>query len=1045
MASVIKEEMIQPWRNVNGRADHVHSRQAHDRAVDIEALEADLRAGIRGEVRFDDGSRALYSTDSSNYRQIPIGVVIPKDVDDVVETVAIARRYGAPILARGGGTSLAGQCCNVAVVIDMSKYMNKVIEVDPENKRARVQPGTILDDLRDAAEEHNLTFGPDPATHDHCVLGGMIGNNSCGVHSIMAGKTVDNIEELEILTYDGLRMRVGPTSDEELEQIIKEGGRRGEIYGKLKELRDRYADLIRARYPDIPRRVSGYNLDDLLPEKGFNVARALVGTESTCALVLEATTRLVHSPPARVLVVLGYATIYEAGDHVMEILKYAPVGLEGMDDHLVGYMQRKGMHPAKIEMLPEGAGWLLVEFGGETEDEARDKAQKLIDDLKDQPDAPNCKLLDDPEEEERVWAVRESGLGATAFVPGQRDAWPGWEDAAVAPENVGKYLRDFRSLLNKYGYGCALYGHFGDGCIHVRIDFDLKTGEGIEDYLAFISEAADLVVHYGGSLTAEHGDGQARAALLPRMFGEELITAFREFKTIWDPAGKMNPGKVVDPYLPDENLRLGTSYNPLQVNTHFHFPEDNGNFAHATLRCVGVGKCRRTDGGTMCPSFMVTREEEHTTRGRARMLFEMMQGEEISDGWRSEPVKESLDLCLSCKGCKNDCPVSVDMATYKSEFLAHYYAGRVRPRSAYAFGLIFYWARLAALMPRVANFFTQTPGLSSIAKFVADVAPERNIPPFAPQTFRAWFRRREPRNSGQPRVILWPDTFNNHFHPDTAKAAVEVLEAAGFQVVVPEQWMCCGRPLYDYGMLGLAKHLLRDVVDKLRTEIRAGTPIIGLEPSCISVFRDELINLFPHDEDAKRLNTQVFTLGEFLADKVRNYDPPRLERKALLHGHCHHKAIMHTDHEHTILAKLGLDYKELDSGCCGMAGSFGFEQGERYEVSVKAGERMLLPAVREADERTLIITDGFSCKEQIAQETNRRALHLAQVIQMALRAGPSGPKQGRPEADYGDTYAGQVVDGQLPKAALIGSALLAGGVLAWRIVKGKANAGKTDK
>jgi Fe-S oxidoreductase len=427
------------------------------------------------------------------------------------------------------------------------------------------------------------------------------------------------------------------------------------------------------------------------------------------------------------------------------------------------------------------------------------------------------------------------------------------------------------------------------------------------------------------------------------------------------------------------------------------------------------------------------------------MLFEMMQGEEISDGWRSEPVKESLDLCLSCKGCKNDCPVSVDMATYKSEFLAHYYAGRVRPRSAYAFGLIFYWARLAALMPRVANFFTQTPGLSSIAKFVADVAPERNIPPFAPQTFKAWFRRREPRNSGQPRVILWPDTFNNHFHPDTAKAAVEVLEAAGFQVVVPEQWMCCGRPLYDYGMLGLAKHLLRDVVDKLRTEIRAGTPIIGLEPSCVSVFRDELINLYPHDEDAKRLNTQVFTLGEFLADKVRDYDPPRLERKALLHGHCHHKAIMHTDHEHTILSKLGLDYKELDSGCCGMAGSFGFEQGERYEVSVKAGERMLLPAVRAADESTLIITDGFSCKEQIAQETNRRALHLAQVIRMALRAGPSGPKQGRPEADYGDIYAGQVVDGQLPKAALLGSALLAGGVLAWRIVKGKANAGKTDK
>ncbi len=951
--------------------------------VNAEALAKELQTRIRGEVRFDDGSRALYATDGSNYRQVPIGVVIPRSVEDVIQTVATCRLFGAPLFARGGGTSLAGQCCNVAVVMDMSKYMHDIIEINQAKKVARVQPGIILDVLRNAAEQYHLTFGPDPATHAWCTLGGMIGNNSCGTHSVMAGMTADNVEELDILTYDGVHMRVGKTSEEELERIINAGGRRGEIYAKLKALRDKYAHLVRERYPNIPRRVSGYNLDQLLPENGFHVARALIGTEGTCVTVLEATVNLVHSPPARSLLVLGYPDAYMAADHVMEILAHKPIGLEGFDRRLIDNMRKKNLNPSEITLLPEGGGWLLVEFGDENKQDANNRARALMEELQQTDEPPVMKLFDDPKEAARIWLVRESALGATVFIPGEPLSWEGWEDAAVPPEKLGGYLRDLHKLLDKYGYVTALYGHFGQGCVHTRINFDLTSRDGVKKFRSFLEEAADIVVGYGGSLAGEHGDGQARAELLPKMFGPELVQAFGEFKAIWDPDNKMNPGKVVQPYRLDENLRLGTGYNPPQLETHFKFPDDQGSFAVASLRCVGVGKCRRIEGGTMCPSYMATREEEHTTRGRAKVLFEMLQGEVLTGSWRDEHVKETLDLCLACKGCKGDCPVNVDMATYKAEFLSHYYKGRLRPGSSYGMGLFYWWARLASLMPGVVNFFMQTPPFSNIAKLVMGVAPQRRLPVFASQTFKEWFRQRGPRNQGAPRVMLWPDTFNNYLHPDTAKAAVEVLEAAGYQVEVPEQSLCCGRPLYDHGMLDTAERLLRQILETLEPQIVAGTPIIGLEPSCIAVFRDELTNLFPNNENAKRLKKQAVLLSEFLERKVDNYQPPKLHRKAVVHGHCHQKAIMRMGTEEAVLRKLGLDYELLDSGCCGMAGAFGFEK-DHYDVSIKCGERVLLPAVRNAAKDTLIIADGFSCREQIAQTTDREALHLAEVIQLAL-------------------------------------------------------------
>ncbi len=955
------------------------------------ALERKLRHHVEGEVRFDDGSRALYATDASNYRQVPIGVVLPRHAEDIVATVAICREFSAPILSRGGGTSLAGQCCNVAVVMDMSKYMRRIVALDPDRRRARVEPGVVLDDLRVAAERYHLTFGPDPATHNHCTFGGMIGNNSCGVHSVSAGRTVDNIEELEILTYDGHRFRVGATPAADLEGLVTRGGRIGDIYRGLQAIVDTHAPLIRERYPQIPRRVSGYNLDELLPERGFQVARALVGSEGTCVTVLEATCRLVHSPPARALVVMGYPDIYTAGDHVLEILAHQPIGLEGIDDRLVGYMKKKGTHQKAAGLLPEGEGWLLVEFGGDDREQAVEAARRMMADLGRQSSAPNMRLCDNPREEMEVWEVRESGLGATAHVPGLPITWEGWEDSAVPPAKVGPYLRDLRALLDRFEYKCALYGHFGDGCIHTRIDFDLRSRAGIDKYRRFVREAAQLVIGHGGSISGEHGDGQSKAELLPLMFGPELVRAFRDFKRLWDPDWRMNPGKVVEPYANDENLRLGADYNPWKPQTRFGYVADHGDFSTTMLRCVGVGKCRRTEGGTMCPSYMVTREEMHSTRGRAHLLFEMLQGDVIRGGWRNAHVREALDLCLACKGCKADCPVNVDMATYKAEFLSHFYAGRLRPRQAYAMGGIAWAARIASMAPRVANFLTHHPLFAPLARWTAGIASERELPRFADRTFKGWWRRRAPQNPSGPPVILWPDTFNNHFHPQILRAAVEVIEAAGWRVIVPGGFLCCGRPLYDFGMLTVARRLLRRVMGGLRDHLRAGVPLVGLEPSCLSVFRDELLALYPEDEDARRLHDLSMTLGEFLLKRAQ-FTPPRLNREALVHGHCHHHAILKMEADREILRKAGLRFEMLEAACCGMAGAFGFEK-EHYDVSVRCGERVLLPRVRAASEDTLILTDGFSCREQIRQQSPRRAIHTAEFLAMAVREGdPLGPE-----------------------------------------------------
>jgi FAD/FMN-containing dehydrogenase/Fe-S oxidoreductase len=957
---------------------------AHERFAAHRDLEALLKKTLRGEVRFDLGSRALYAADSSNYRQLPVGIVLPRNAEDVEAALAACRATGAAVLPRGAGTSLAGQCVNVAVVFDFSRYMNKLSAIDAQAKLARVQPGIVLDRLREAAERHHLTYAPDPATHSRCTLGGMIGNNSCGVHGLLGGKVVDNVESLELILYDGTRMTVGRTGAAELDALIRSGGRVGQIYAGLARLRDRYAQLIREKFPRIPRRVSGYNLDELLDENGFNVARALVGSEGTCATVVAATLKLTASPPYRVLTALAFADAFRAADAVPRVLEFAPIGLEGFDGMLVDFMRRKKLAVEDVALLPEGGGFLLVEMGAWDAAEAQAKAEAMTRNAHDC--GATASRIYTSEEAARVWHLRECALGAMVFVPGEPDRWEGWEDAAVPPAQLGAYLRKLTALMSSFGYSSPLYGHYGQGCVHQRINFDFRTEEGLRRYREFIERAADLVLSFGGSLSGEHGDGQSRAALLPRMFGPELMQAFRDFKAIWDPDNRMNPGKLVDAarvYDPVENLRNGplpaAVQNHTALETHFVFAAEEGSFVRATERCVGIGACLKAEGGVMCPSYRATRDERHSTRGRARLLWEMLAGALRDEGFQSRAVHEALDLCLSCKACKSECPVHVDMAAYKSEFLAQRYKGRLHPLRHYIFGFADKLARIGSFAPALTNALLTGPLTSPLIKRIAGIAQERQLPRLAVKCFQK--SRRAKSTSAGAQVILWPDTWNNYYHPQTLAAAETLLTQAGFLVELPRGHICCGRPLYDFGLLTAARSYLAKVLDRLAPLIEAGLPFIFLEPSCASVFKDELLQLFPSDPRAQRMSQQVWLLADFLSANASEFAAGQLDgAKILLHGHCHHKAVFGgVANEIALLRKAGATVEQIQAGCCGMAGPFGFE-AHKFEVSQAIANDGLLPAIEAAAPTTIIVADGFSCREQIAQLGHREALHFAEVL-----------------------------------------------------------------
>ncbi|WP_019634793.1 FAD-binding and (Fe-S)-binding domain-containing protein [Actinomadura atramentaria] len=964
----------------------------------METLERALRARVDGEVRFDAGSRAMYAHDASNYRWPPVGVVVPRTVDAGAEAVAVCREQGVPVLSRGGGTSLAGQCCNTAVVLDWSKYCTRLVELDQEANTAIVEPGACLDDLNAALEPHGLTVGPRPSTHATCTIGGMIGNDSCGATAQAYGRMTASVLRLEILTYDGVRTWVGPTDDAEYARVLGEGGRRAEIYRDLRELRDDGMALLRTRYPNIPRRVSGYSLDELLPEKGFNVARALVGSEGTLVTVLRAEIRVFERPAARTLVVLGYDDIATAADAVPAVAEHEPLALEGLDNELVELARADHLMSTDVRhQLPKGSGWLMVRFGGKSQDEADRRADDLLKALALSDHSPRVQYQDDPGSEEKLWKVREAGLGATAYPPGEPDTHEGWEDAAVPPDRLGDYLRDFRKLVDGFGYApVSLYGHFGQGCVHTRIPFDLSDDAGVAKYRDFVRRAAQLVVDHGGSLSGEHGDGQSRAELLPLMFGDDMVDLFGRFKAVFDPDDRMNPGKVSTPgrkSKPEgitQNLdRRG--YHPAEPATHFDYPHDHHRFAHAAERCVGIGNCRTSSGGVMCPSYRVTGEEKHATRGRARLLNEMMRGEVIRDGWRSDDVADALDLCLACKGCKQDCPVGVDMATYKAEFLSHHYAGRVRPAAHYAMGWLPLWAGLAAAAPRAANTLAHAPGLARLVKAAGGVDRRRDLPHFARRRFADWFRDREPAGTGwRGPVVLWPDTFTDNFHPESGKAAVEVLEKAGFRVESPPQpsplgtatsGLCCGLTWISTGQLDVADRVLRRTARALAPRLRAGEEIVVLEPSCAAVFRSDAPDLISDGEEAETIRL-LRDRTKTLAELLNAHDVPVSggeKIKALAQPHCHHHAIMGFDADRELLARAGVDADVLDVGCCGLAGNFGFERGH-YDVSVGAAELGLWPAVRGADPGTEVLADGFSCRTQIEAGTDAAPRHLAELL-----------------------------------------------------------------
>ncbi|GAA5155523.1 FAD-binding and (Fe-S)-binding domain-containing protein [Pseudonocardia eucalypti] len=951
---------------------------------------------MAGEVRFDTASRAMWSADASNYRRIPIGVVRPRDTADAEAAIAVCREHGVPVLPRGAGTSIAGQAVNTAVVLDYAKHCNRILEIDPDARTARVEPGVVCDQLRDAARPYGLTFGPDPSTHNRCTLGGMIGNNACGSHSVAWGKTVDNVHALDVLTYRGERLLLGPGGTlprgaDPLHISTQSHSDAESIPDALRQLGERLGDDVRAAFPELTRRVSGYNLDQLLPENGFDLAKALVGTEGTCVTVLGATMRLVESPPARALAVLGFPDAYTAADNVMVVREHNPLTIEGMDAGLIAALRAHNPNETTSRALPEGGGWLYVETGGATREEAEAAAHAVVKAMKPYGQTGSV-VVSDPVRMRALWRVREDGAGILTRSPDGGEAWPGWEDAAVPPERFGAYLREFDQVLARHGRRGVYYGHFGDGCLHVRIDFDLLTREGIANFRSFMEDAADAVVKYGGSLSGEHGDGQARAELLPRMYPKEIISGFEEFKAIWDPDDAMNPGCLVRPKRMDEDLRIFVGMPRLSGKPELAFAHDRGDFGRAARRCLGVGRCVTGSGGVMCPSYRATGEEMHSTRGRARLLFEMANGEVITDGWKSPEVAEALDLCLSCKGCKRDCPVGVDMAAYKTEFLAQRYKNRPRPLTHYSMGALPRWLRLVARvpgLPRALNAAARRPRLAAVAKRLGGIAPERAIPPLAERPLRA-SRRSFGETGTRGRVVLWLDTFTGHFDPVIAGDAVAVLTALGYRVELPAGEVCCGLTWFSTGQLGAARRVLRRTLDTLRPWLRESVPVVALEPSCAAALRADLPELLPDEPDAKALAGAVRTFAEVLAPHAAELTeladragPPATGRRALVQTHCHQHADLGNEADRTVLGALRVDAEVLDSGCCGLAGNFGFEKGH-YEVSMACAERVLLPAVRAADPDVAVLADGFSCRTQLRQAGTREPVHLAQLAADAL-------------------------------------------------------------
>ncbi|MEX2582329.1 MAG: FAD-binding and (Fe-S)-binding domain-containing protein, partial [Gemmatimonadota bacterium] len=933
-------------------------------------LERSLREAVRGEVRFDEKSRLLYSTDASLYQILPLGVVLPKDEADVEATMRIAAEQGVPVLPRGGGTALAGQTVASAVIIDFSKYMNRVLEIDPDGRRVRVQPGLRLDRLNRAVAPHGLQFGPDPATIRQCALGGMIGNNSCGARSLVYGKTGDHVHSLRCFLPDSTCVDFHPVARGAVHGLP---GREGELAREVLRILEPERERILSRYPRVPRRVSGYNFDSLLEDDELNLAKLIVGSEGTLATVVEAELGLVPVPNARSLVLLSFRERWTSMDAIASILpEYGLSALEIVDSRVLqGARELFEFRPTAALVEPDALGVLFCEFSGDSADEVAELAHDFGRRAPSLPGNPTPGVYLSAKDQTAAWSLRQVATGLLYRTTPSRDIKPQEfvEDTGIAPEKLGAYTRRFEEIVHRHGTTLGFFGHAGQGCLHIRVDLNLKRGEDVHRMRAIARDVAELVVEFGGSLSGEHGDGLSRSEFLPLMFGPEIMDLHRQVKAVFDPENRANPGKIVEQPSMSDNLRFGEEYRAYPPQETFFDYSLDGGWDKAVEKCNGMAVCRKLDAGTMCPSFMVTMEEEHTTRGRANSLREAMRGN--LPGMKSTEVLEALDLCLECKACKTECPVGVDMARYKSEFLAQHYRATGRtPASAHFFGRIHELARAGSLLPPLANLGSRIFG--PVLKKVSHMDQRRSLPELAPRPFRrAWEGNRPPpllerlrrtAGTGRPRVILLDDTFHNYFDTRPLSAAATVLDRAGFDVELPEQQVCCGRPMISKGLLDDARRYHRTLLDVLEPAIAAGIPLIGLEPSCILTFRDELPDLV-RDARADALAKISFTLEEFLAAQPE-YRPGRLERRAVVHGHCHQKALIGMEPTRKVLERVqGLEFQILDSGCCGMAGSFGYEEGH-YEVSKAAGERVLFPAVRQAED-DLVVAPGFSCRSQI--------------------------------------------------------------------------------
>ena len=908
------------------------------------------------EVLADAGTRGMYSSDASLYRIPPLAVVRPRHADEVAAALAVCRATGTPFTSRGAGTSVAGNAVGRGVVLDFSRHLNRVLQVDPEARTAVVEPGTVHAVLQKAVTPHGVRFGPDPSTHPRCTIGGMIGNNACGSRSLAYGRTSDNVAGLELLTAAGEKLASGYAADG---TPFTQGAE--PLLDDVRAVLGKHLATARTEFDRFGRQVSGYAVQHLLPER-FDLTQALVGSEGTLAVITKATVKLVVDAPVRVVVVLGFGDIVAAGEAAPAVVAHGPTSCEGLDSRLLDVLRaRRG--PAAVPPLPRGGAWLFVELAGDDAGEVESRARRLAADGI----GADALVVTDPATQARLWRIREDGAGLAGRAPSDRPAWPGWEDAAVPPARLGAYLARFDELVGSYRMTSAPFGHFGDGCMHVRLDFPLDQPGGTKVMRDFLTDAAKLAGEFGGSLSGEHGDGRARSELLPHMYSADAIALFAGIKHAFDPGNLLNPGVLVDPDPVDADVRPAGRF-PLPALA-LAYPHDDGDLGQAVHRCTGVGKCRADNsaaGGVMCPSYLATREEKDSTRGRARVLQEVVRGELA---WSDPSVHDALDLCLSCKGCASDCPTGIDMATYKSEALHQTYRGRLRPRSHYTLGRLPFWARLAGWLPRLANLGARLP----LTLWLAGVDKRRSVPAFARRPFRRTFRGRA---GGKP-VILFADSFSDAFSPEVAEATVRVLRAAGYEPRLPSAPVCCGLTWITTGQLDSARKILSRTVAALARDARDGVPIVGIEPSCTAVLRSDIHELLPGSPDAAAVAGSVRTLAELLT-QTPGWTPPDLSGvEVVCQPHCHHHAVLGWTADADLLASTGARVRRL-AGCCGLAGNFGVEIGH-YDVSVAVAGQNLLPALDAAPD-AVVLADGFSCRTQVADLRDRPAVHLAQLL-----------------------------------------------------------------